>query len=260
MGAEWPDSKTSSRGVLSVGRAIMLALCMLAFSRAAEAAPKSVIDKADSLYERRYDTKNVYEAIGLLEAVTMAMPGDYDASWRLARIYWFLGDKAASKDKTVLFERSKQYAEGAVRTNGRLGEGHYWLASSYGSLAMEKGIFTMVFAIPVVRAHIEECIRIDANDARAHNLYALFLWRLPGILGGNIGKAIEEASLAVRLEPENQVFWGVLGGTLEAGGRYAEARKAFMKVLSSPVRKDDPIEDEKFRREAREALARMEGK
>jgi len=222
MGAEWPDSKTSSRGVLSVGRAIMLALCMLAFSRAAEAAPKSVIDKADSLYERRYDTKNVYEAIGLLEAVTMAMPGDYDASWRLARIYW--------------------------------------LASSYGSLAMEKGIFTMVFAIPVVRAHIEECIRIDANDARAHNLYALFLWRLPGILGGNIGKAIEEASLAVRLEPENQVFWGVLGGTLEAGGRYAEARKAFMKVLSSPVRKDDPIEDEKFRREAREALARMEGK
>lgn len=260
MGAGVIKGKTSHRGALRAGRTVMLALCVLAFSRAAGAAPKSIIDKADSLYERRYDTKNVYEAIGLLEAVTIAMPGDYDASWRLARIFWFLGDKAEGKERIALFERSKQFAEAAVRINGRLVDGHYWLASSYGSLAMEKGIFAMVFAIPVVRSHIEECIRIDANDARAHSLYALFLWKLPGILGGSIGRAIEEASLAVRLEPENPVFWGILGGTLEAGGRYAEARGAFQKVLSLPLRKDDPIEDEKFRREAEAAIARMEDK
>lgn len=260
MGTGGTDRGISYRTAIVAGRAVVLAVFLLAFSNAASAAPKSTIEKADGLYERRYDIKNVYEAIGLLEAVTVIEPGDYDASWRLARIFWFMGDKATGRERVALFEKSRQFAEAAVRSGAGLVEGHYWLASSYGSLALEKGLFTMLFAIPVVRGHIEDCIRIDDSFADAHNLYALFLWKLPGMLGGDIARAIEEAGIAVRLEPRNPAFWGVLGGVLEAGGRYAEARRAFAKVLSLPVRTDDPIEDERFRKEAREALARMEGK
>lgn len=232
-------------------------LFMLSYALPANAAP---IEVADWLYARRYDPENVEEAVRILESILKANPGDYEACWRMSRIRWYLGDKASGRQRIAQFDESRRFAEAAVAADGNKLEGHYWMASALASLALEKGIIEALFSISVIRRHIDECVRIAPDDARTRNLRALFFWKLPGILGGNLKFAEEEAKKAVSLAPENPVFWGVLGGILEQRKDYTGARQAFSKLLSLPDRIDDPVEGEKFKMEAVEALRRMEGR
>lgn len=232
-------------------------LFILSYALPANAAP---IEEADRFYARRYDPGNVEEAVEILESILEVNPRDYEACWRMARICWYLGDKASGRQRIALFDESRRFAEAAVAADGNKLEGHYWLASALASLALEKGIIEALLSITAIRRHMDECVRIAPEDARTRNLRALFFWKLPGILGGNLKLAEEEAWKAVSLAPENPVFWGVLGGILEQRKDYVGARQAFNKLLSLPDRIDDPIEGEKFKKEAAEALRRMEGR
>ena len=218
------------------------------------------LEQADLLYSMRYDIRNVQEAIEILSSEEARNAGAYEADWRLSRIYWFLADKALGKERLKLFEKAKSYAEKAVAERPNGFEGYYWLASSTGSLAMEKGALYVIIESAKLRAEIEKCISIAPANAEARNLHAIFLWKLPALFGGSLAEAEEEARLAVRLEPDNPVYWGVLGNILEVRGDYTGSREAFRKVLSLPDRKDDPIENERFKSEAMSALKRMEGK
>jgi tetratricopeptide (TPR) repeat protein len=223
-------------------------------------AAEPALDRADFLYERRYDPANVDELLSILKTEYLKEANNYEVNWRLSRIYWFMADKSTGNNRLMLFKKAQYHAELAVKVDENRIEGHYWLASSYGSISIEKGILNMLFAVPSIRREIERCIEIDPLDAKAHNLYAVFFWKLPAIFGGNLKRAEEEQRLAVNLDKDNSVFWGMLGSILEARGDTTHAIEAFQMVLKLPDRKDDPVENEMFKSEARAALERLKGK
>ncbi len=246
--------------IRQLGRSIMVIalISLLVGAKTIGAAP--AFEQADLLYGMRYDIKNVEAAIEILGSDEARKAGAYEADWRLSRIYWYLGDKALGKERLKLFEKAKSYSEKAVAERPNGFEGHYWLASSMGSVALEKGALYVIIDSSRIRAEIERCITISPSNPEARNLHAIFLWKLPGLFGGNLAKAEEESKLAVKLDPDNPVYWGVLGNILELRENYPGAREAFRKVLALPDRTDDPIENEHFKSEARAALKRMEGK
>jgi tetratricopeptide (TPR) repeat protein len=90
---------------------------------------EDAVSQADQLYAQRFEKANVTKAVEVLDKAVAA--DGYEALWRLARCYWFLGDRATGKEKLTLFEKGKSYAEQAVKTKDNGVEGHYWMVPGF---------------------------------------------------------------------------------------------------------------------------------
>lgn len=209
--------------------------------------------RADELYRKRKDRANVLAAVEILAEALEKEPGDYEALWRLARCYWFLGDRAAGKDRLAYFEKGRAFAEKATKANDAGIDGHYWHAALIGCVGQERGILNSLFMIPSIRRELERCLELDPRHAEAHDVMGQLLWKIPGFAGGNLKKALEEARLATVHGPEAIEHWLHYGQIAAANRDYATARTALQKALSLP---DDPEDPEGSRRD--KALAKEE--
>ena len=211
------------------------------------------VARADELYRQRKDRAKVLAAVEILTEALEKEPGDYKALWRLARCYWFLGDRSAGKERLAYFEKGKACAEKATKANGAGIDGHYWHAALIGCVGQERGILNSLFMVPSMRRELERCLELDPRHAEAHDVMAQLLWKVPGFAGGNLKKALEEARLATVYGPESIEHWLHYGQIAAAIKDYATARMAFQKALSLP---DDPEDPEGSRRD--KALAKEE--
>jgi len=236
---------------------IMLALVLLPILVHAEDNP---IAQADELYRKRADRANVRSAITLLAKVLEKQPSDYDALWRTAKCHWYLGDRAAGKDRLPLFEKGKTYAEQATQANANGIDGHYWLGALIGCVGKERGILNSLFMVPSMRRELERCLQIDGKFADAHYVYAQLLWEVPGIAGGNKKRAQEEARLATVYDPNAIDHWVVYGQYAGGNRDYATARMALAKALSLPDDPEDPEVSQEDKATARAELKKIEGK
>jgi len=238
--------------------ALMLsALFVAAAMPALAATPK---EQADLYYSLRKDMSNVKKGIELVEQELVKNPNDYELLWRQARFYWFMGDRAEGKERLANFEKGKDYAERATEANEQGIDGQYWLAASIGSVGIERGIMASLFMVPSMKKALEKCIKIDPKHGDSHYLYARLLWQVPGIAGGNVKKALEEAKLSVQYDPGEISHWVALGQIAAANKDYKEARTALEKAISMPDDPEDPVGSQKDREEAKAELKKIEGK
>jgi len=81
---------------------------------------------AQQLYGQRQDLRRVREAIVFLRQATTKEPGNYDASWQLAKYNYYLashtGD-ASERDKA--FQDGIEAGELAVKLQGDKPDGHF---------------------------------------------------------------------------------------------------------------------------------------
>ena len=215
---------------------------------------------ADELYAKRYDRENVRKAIGLMEKVLDKSSHDYDALWRMARLHWYLGDRAKGKDRLPLFEKGKGYAEQATQANANGIDGHHWLAALIGCVGKEKGILNSLFMVPSMRKELDRCLEIDAKHADSHYVLAQLLWEVPGIAGGDKKRALEEARLGTVYAPNAVDHWLLYGQYASARKDYATARAALQKALSLPDDPEDPEVSQEDKATARQEIKKIEGK
>ncbi|MCL6614770.1 MAG: tetratricopeptide repeat protein, partial [Firmicutes bacterium] len=134
------------------------------------------VTRADELYRKRKDRANVLAAVEILAEALEKEPGDYEILWRLARCYWFLGDRAAGKDRLAYFEKGRAFAEKATKANDAGIDGHYWHAALIGCVGQERGILNSLFMIPSIRRELERCLELDPRHAEAHDVMGQLLW------------------------------------------------------------------------------------
>ena len=259
-----PDKLEKGVAILTARRTIGLILLAFLFSLALLPALGQAADdpiaQADELYGKRKDHANVNTAINILAKYLEKQPGNYEALWRVARGYWFLGDRASGKDKLPLYEKGKGYAEQAVQANEKGLDGHHWFGSLIGCVGQEKGILNSLFMVKPMKKEIEACLAIDPKYADAHDVMAQLLWKVPGFAGGNSKKAQEEARLATVYGPDATDHWLHYGQIAASNKDYKTARPAFQKCLDLPGDPEDPEGSQNDKAEAREELKKIEGK
>jgi tetratricopeptide (TPR) repeat protein len=178
------------------------AACFLAGAPLSATGPKS--DEGVRLFESR----RLAEARSALEEAVQKDGSDARAASYLGRVLLADGEI----DRAVLWiERSVALEEGNA-------EYHLWLGRAYGSQAIRATVLKQPALARKVKREFERASQLDPDNLEARFGLIEFYLRAPGILGGSLKKADEQAR-EIRKRDSLQGY--------RAFGRLAEQRKDF---------------------------------
>jgi tetratricopeptide (TPR) repeat protein len=137
-------------------------------------------------------------------AVALFEHGDYAAAKAAlgtdhdARSLYYLGRIAVVEDRpedaVSLFER-------AIKADGRSSEYHEWLGVALGLQAREVGRFRQAMLAGRAKGELERAVALDPRNVGAREGLVQFYSIAPGIAGGSIRRAREQAAEIARLSP-----------------------------------------------------------
>ncbi len=180
---------------------------------------------ADVLFSYGEDTARDLQALATLTRALVTDAHNYQVLWRAARAYYQVGDDASDREKQRYFERGIEMGQRAVAQQPAGVEGHFWLAANYGGLSEIRGIWQAFQMVKRVRTEMETALRLqpDYEDGSAYRALGEIARQLPGVLGGNLQRAIAYFEQGLRVAPrtwDSSSLW--LGRIL----RQVSARRA----------------------------------
>lgn len=215
---------------------------------------------ADQLYAARSDGQSGQRAIAVWEAQLAAQPADFDAAWKLARAYYWLGTAGAPPA-----ERRAALDKGIAR--GRLAstlqpdrvEGFFWMAANMGSLAEAFGLRQGLKYRTPIRTALEQARRLDPDYLDGSPDRALGRWyaQVPSMFGGDLTKAETHLRAALARKPDSVITLVFLAEVMEERKQTAEARRLAQAALDAPIDPAWAAEDAGHRDTARRLLGRL---
>jgi len=134
-----------------------------------------------------------YEAA---EKVFQSILSDNDTS--AAANYYLARIKYIQKD----FDAASDYAERAVELNPQKANYHFWYANALGAVAQDANVFKQAWLAPKILDQFKKTIELDSTHIGGHVGAGNFYVMAPGIMGGDIDKARDEAQALIRLGSE----------------------------------------------------------
>ena len=237
--------------------ATMGAACT-ASAAAASAAPADVWQKADALYAKRYDLKNVQEALELVSPFLEA--GNYEALWRAARCTYWLGHKAKGKDNRLpLFDKGKALAERATKANSNKPEGFYWIAANIGKAGLDRGILNSLMNVKPMKAALDRVLAIDPSYSDAHRVLADLYAKVPGwpLSIGDSKKAVAHAEAALKAKPLD-IRYNRSGAEAYLDAKNPKAAKGCLQtIVEAPLSVEEPDDDKLDKEWAADELKKL---
>jgi tetratricopeptide (TPR) repeat protein len=212
---------------------------------------------AEHLYAQRPDLVRVRQAIALVAELANADPQSYEAQWRLARYYHFLGKHVADKnERRRALEAGMEAGKRAVALQSNRPEGHFWLAANYGTDLQEKSIFTRWRLVKPIRQELEAVIHIDPYYVKgsAYAVLGKLYSEVPKLFGGNLEQGIADGEQAVKIRPDNSLAKLYLAESYLRAGRKPEAKRLLQEILTMSPDKDFEFEFTENQQEARRLL------
>jgi tetratricopeptide (TPR) repeat protein len=133
---------------------------------------------------RLFDAHRVAEARPLFEAAVAEDPSD-------ARAAYYLGRVLLSADEV---EKAVESLEKAVALDGNRVDYHLWLGRAFGAKAMRASVFQQPSLAGKVRREFEKASALDPANLEARFGLIEFYLRAPGVMGGSLAKAQEQAA------------------------------------------------------------------
>lgn len=214
------------------------------------AAAAGKIAEADTLYDQREDLNKVRGACALLRQAQTDDNGNYEATWKLSRAYYYLGAHTDNdNERDEAFKNGITFGRAAVQLQDGKPEGHFWLGANFGGDA-ENSTLAGLANVEEIRREMETVIRLDEgfqSGSAYLGLGKLYLGA-PRVLGGDTQKAIEYLEKGLRFGSDNALLRAALAEAYHSAKRDADARKQIEFIQQM---KPDP----KFVAEYHEALA-----
>lgn len=178
-------------------------------------------------------------------------PGDFEAAVGACHGANDLGQMAAGPEAERHFARAVQLSEGLRQAFSERPEAHFWLAVSYGNLALFKGGKDKVRLSRGVEAAARRALALDARFAGAHVVLGVYAHEvadlnwflrtfaktfLGGLPRGTFADARTHLEQALALQPEDAFAWARLGLTCERLGDRPAARVAYERARAAPLR------------------------
>lgn len=178
---------------------------------------------------RLFDAGQRVEARAALEAAAREDPKDARAAVTLGRI--LLADEDI--DKAVL------WFEKAAALNPASSDISLWLGRGYGAQAQKANVFKQASLAGKIKKAFDKSVELDPKNIDAHFALIEYYLQAPGIMGGSVEKAKEEAAVIGRQD-------GLRGH--RAVGRIAEYEKNFDSAVAAYARaqKEFPGKREPF--------------
>ena len=101
------------------------------------------------------------------------------------------------------FEDASDAFEEAVELNKGSSEYHFWLGRAYGLDAMESSFITKAILAPKIKKQFEIAVALDGNNIGARVALAQYYLQAPGIMGGDVDKALEQGEELLKLDEIN---------------------------------------------------------
>jgi glycerate kinase len=214
-------------------------------------------------YQRHLDDNLSKNIAGLQDALKSEAIGGSEEwmapyLWRLCRAKVRLSEKKAKRsDKLALYESAKADCEKSVALSSQTADGHFWLGVAIGRWGETKGLMKALFIIKPLKKEMSEVIRLDPSHGGAHNVLAEILWQVPGFVGGDKKKALEEFETALRLSPRYTANHQPLAEAYLHYGRRDDAIRV-LKLVAETRDPADPAEYPENLADAKKLLAKLE--
>ena len=188
----------------------------------------------NQIYAQREDLMQLRQAIVLLQLAVIADPGNYDASWRLAKFNYYLAthtDNSGERDKA--FRDGIEAGKTAVELQGEKPDGHFWLGAIYGAAAQASSIAGLA-NVDDISNEMETVLRRDEGyqDGSAYMVLGLVYLDEPRIIGGDPQKAVELMEKGLRFGKANAFLHLHLAEAYVKVGRTAGARRQLNAIIS----------------------------
>lgn len=223
-------------------------------------AAAEYVSQADQLYTQREDLVRLRQAIILLRQAVTIEPDDYNASWRLAKLNYYLGTHTDDRD-----ERRKAFRDGieagktAVELQGAKPDGHFWLGANYGAVAQTSAIAGLA-NVADIRNEMETVLRLDQGyqNGSAYMVLGLVYLDEPGIVGGDPKKAVAIMEKGLPFGEANAFLHLHLAEAYVQTGRTADARRQLNAIISMTPDQNYLPEYKEAVGEARKLLEKLE--
>lgn len=221
---------------------------MLGARQAAPASP-------DELYWHREDIASAKQAADLW-AKEAAAGKNFEATWKLARAYYWLGTQGPADERRAALDRGVQTGEQAIALDASKPEGHFWLAANMGSLAESYGLSQGIKYRGRIKDELEIVLKMGEAWQQGSADRALGWWyhRVPGLFGGSESKAETYLRKALEYNTQSTATLFFLSEVLIERGKKDDARKTLQQVLDAPLDPDWTPEDKDFKRKATDRL------
>jgi len=242
---------------------VLALFCLLALWPSVSAlaqAMGSLTSQGDELYTQRADLAKAKEALAKYLDALLAKEKEYDVYWRMARVEYWIGDHAATKNEKVKsFGQGIYHAKKAVALEPGRPEGHYWLGVNYGSYGEAKGILSSLSYVSPIKEEMNKVLAIDPayEDGGADQLLGRMYYELPGIAGGSNKKSLEHLLKSRELGPRVGLTRIFLADTYLALGDVEKARAELEFVVAM---EPDPRLIPETAQEKKQAEAKLKGK
>jgi tetratricopeptide (TPR) repeat protein len=220
------------------------------------------LHRADALLKEFDETEkpeSLHSASALIDDAAKSNPRDYGVQWRRARANQIVGLVAKKDDdKLVAFQRAIDAGKAAVAARPDGVEGHYWLGTSYGCYGETKGMLKALSSIGDIRDEMHAAIKIDPkyDDGGAYVVLGKIDFELPGWMGGNAKRAIEEYERGLELVPNGALLKLYLSESYYDAGRRDDARRLIDELLALKLGEHSSRDQRRAQREAREFYAK----
>jgi tetratricopeptide (TPR) repeat protein len=221
--------------------------------------PDSLTAQGDALYVERAELAKAKEARAKYEAALAAGEDAFEASWRLARVCYWIGDHTGAKDlkKTILL-RGVEHAKKAIEIDPGRPEGHFWLGVCYGVYGEAKGVLKSLALVKPIKESMRRVLEIDPAYDRggADRVLGRVYHEVPGFAGGSEKQSLEHLLKAVEYGPRVGLNLLYLADTYISLNRVDDARKTLETILTMEPLPDLVPETAEERGQARERLER----
>ena len=231
--------------------------CLPALAQTPTESP--LLQQGDELYTQRADLAKAKEAQAKYEAALAAKEDDYGASWRLARILYWIGDHTPGNDaKKQIFQQGIEHAKKAVALGPDKADGHFWLGVCYGVYGEAKGVLKSLSLVKPIKAEMRRVLEIDPAYDRggADRVLGRVYHQLPGFAGGSEKLSLQHLEKAVEYGPRVGLNLLYLSDTYVSLDRVEDARKALETILTMEPMPDLLPETAEEQAQARERLER----
>src|SRR5262249_32871149 len=143
------------------------------------------------------------QSLAAAERALASDANNYQWLWRVSRACYFVGDSAGKGEKVRYFERGIETGERGGGQLSNAGEGHFWLAVSYGGCAEEKGALKALSLVKKIRAEMEVVLKLNDRyqDGGAYLALGEMDRQLPRIIGGNSKRGISRLEQGIAIAP-----------------------------------------------------------
>jgi len=161
----------------------------------------------------------------------------------LAQVEFLWGDIRAKtqEDKLKAYDTGRQAAKRVADGDPKHVVARFWYATNTGRWGQTNGVVRSLFLLPEVKREINAILDMAPGFAPAYVLAGNVYYEVPGLLGGDLGKAEELFRKGIELSPRYTMLRVGLAKTLIKRGRPEEARKELTAVVDekSPLNPAD---------------------